>query len=138
MGFMKKIFEGDEEKDIFNDDESQFYEVDTKELEEMADKNGGAKMILLEPRAFSESQQIADHLKKRNTVVINLRRVTSDQAKRIIDFVSGSIYALKGHIEKIGSGIFLCTPNNVNIQGKISTEKESKEVYNNDDIEIDW
>ena len=41
-------------------------------------------------------------------------------------------------IEKIGSGIFLCTPNNVNIQGKISTEKESKEVYNNDDIEIDW
>ena len=97
MGFMKKIFEGDEEKDIFNDDESQFYEVDTKELEEMADKNGGAKMILLEPRAFSESQQIADHLKKRNTVVINLRRVTSDQAKRIIDFVSGSIYALKGN-----------------------------------------
>ena len=138
MGFMKKIFDGDEQKDIFNDDESQFYEVDTKDLEDMASQNGGAKMILLEPRAFSESQQIADHLKKRNTVVINLRRVTSDQAKRIIDFVSGSVYALKGHIEKIGSGIFLCTPNNVNIQGKITSEKEVKEVYNNDDIDIDW
>ncbi len=138
MGFMKKIFDGDEQKDIFNDDESQFYEVDAKDLEEMSDKNGGAKMILLEPRAFSESQQIADHLKKRNTVVINLRRVTSDQAKRIIDFVSGAVYALKGHIEKIGSGIFLCTPNNVNIQGKITSEKEVKEVYNNDDIDIDW
>ncbi len=135
---MKKIFDGDEQKDIFNDDESQFYEVDTKDLEDMASQNGGAKMILLEPRAFSESQQIADHLKKRNTVVINLRRVTSDQAKRIIDFVSGSVYALKGHIEKIGSGIFLCTPNNVNIQGKITSEKEVKEVYNNDDIDIDW
>ena len=138
MGFMKKIFDGDEQKDIFNDDESQFYEVDTKELEEMATANGGAKMILLEPRAFSESTQIADHLKKRNTVVINLRRVTSDQAKRIIDFVSGAVYALKGHIEKIGSGIFLCTPNNVNIQGKITSEKEVKEVYDNDDIEVDW
>ena len=135
---MKKIFDGDEQKDIFNDDESQFYEVDTKELEEMAATNGGAKMILLEPRAFSESTQIADHLKKRNTVVINLRRVTSDQAKRIIDFVSGAVYALKGHIEKIGSGIFLCTPNNVNIQGKITSEKEVKEVYDNDDIEVDW
>ena len=112
--------------------------MDTKELEEMASQPGGSKMILLEPRAFSESQQIADHLKKRNTVVINLRRVTSDQAKRIIDFVSGSVYALKGHIEKIGSGIFLCTPNNVNIQGKITSEKEAKEVYNNDDIDIDW
>ncbi len=138
MGFMKKIFDGDEKTDIFSDDENQFYEMDTKELEEMASQPGGSKMILLEPRAFSESQQIADHLKKRNTVVINLRRVTSDQAKRIIDFVSGSVYALKGHIEKIGSGIFLCTPNNVNIQGKITSEKEAKEVYNNDDIDIDW
>ena len=94
MGFMKKIFDGDEKTDIFSDDENQFYEMDTKELEEMASQPGGSKMILLEPRAFSESQQIADHLKKRNTVVINLRRVTSDQAKRIIDFVSGSVYVL--------------------------------------------
>lgn len=138
MGFIKNIFDNnDGQTEVFKDDESQFYEVDTKELESNLEKNNGAKMILLEPRAFSESQQIADHLKKRNTVVINLRRVTSDQAKRIIDFVSGAVYALKGHIEKIGSGIFLCTPNNVNIQGKITSDKESKEVYNNDDIDID-
>ena len=137
MGFIKNIFDGEGQTEVFRDDESQFYEVDTKDLEAMSDKNGGAKMILLEPRAFSESQQIADNLKKRNTVVINLRRVTSDQAKRIIDFVSGAVYALKGHIEKIGSGIFLCTPNNVNIQGKITSDKDNKEVYNNDDIDID-
>ncbi len=137
MGFIKNIFDGEGQTEVFRDDESQFYEVDTKDLEAMSDKAGGAKMILLEPRAFSESQQIADHLKKRNTVVINLRRVTSDQAKRIIDFVSGAVYALKGHIEKIGSGIFLCTPNNVNIQGKITSDKDNKEVYNNDDIDID-
>ena len=136
MGFIKSIFDGDGQAEVVRDDESQFYESDTKDVEAVAD-NSGAKMILLEPRAFSESQQIADHLKKRNTVVINLRRVTSDQAKRIIDFVSGAVYALKGHIEKIGSGIFLCTPNNVNIQGKITSDKEMKEVYNNDDIDLD-
>lgn len=136
MGFMKNIFASEEqEEEVVKDAESEFYEVDTKEFETI--EKSGSKMILLEPRAFSESQQIADHLKKRNTVVINLRRVTSDQAKRIIDFVSGAVYALKGHIEKIGSGIFLCTPNNVNIQGKITSDKESKEVYNNDDIDIE-
>lgn len=136
MGIFNNVFGGDGQTEIVKDDENSFYEVDTNELEKET-ANGGAKMILLEPRAFSESQQIADHLKKRNTVVINLRRVTSDQAKRIIDFVSGAVYALKGHIEKIGSGIFLCTPNNVNIQGKITNEKDTKEVYNNDDIDIE-
>ena len=135
MGFIKNIFDSDSQNEVIKDEESEFYEVDTKEYESLA--NNGSKMILLEPRAFSESQQIADHLKKRNTVVINLRRVTSDQAKRIIDFVSGAVYALKGHIEKIGSGIFLCTPNNVNIQGKITNDKESKEEKNNDDIDIE-
>ena len=136
MGIFNNVFGGEGQTEIARDDENSFYEVDTSELES-ATSNGGSKMILLEPRAFSESQQIADHLKKRNTVVINLRRVTSDQAKRIIDFVSGAVYALKGHIEKIGSGIFLCTPNNVNIQGKITNEKDTKEVYNNDDIDIE-
>ena len=137
MGFIKNIFDGEGQTEVIRDDENGFYEVDTKDIENVDEKGNGSKMILLEPRAFSESQQIADHLKKRNTVVINLRRVTSDQAKRIIDFVSGAVYALKGHIEKIGSGIFLCTPNNVNIQGKITSDKESKEVYNNDDIDIE-
>ena len=133
MGFIKSIFDGDSQTEVVKEEEDQFYEGEVKET--VVDT--GTKTILLEPRAFSESQQIADHLKKGNTVVINLRRVTSDQAKRIIDFVSGAVYALKGHIEKIGSGIFLCAPSNVNIQGKITSDKESKEVYNNDDIEAD-
>ena len=120
MGFIKKLFK-EEEEDIFSGDENQFYEI--SEAEAMAE-DGGAKMILLEPRAYSEAQQIADHLKKRNTVVVNLKRVTSDQAKRIMDFLSGTIYAIKGNIQKIGSGIFLCTPNNINVQGKITDETE--------------
>lgn len=137
MGFIKNIFDGEAPTEVPRETApTGFSDVDTRDFENV-NTDSGAKMILLEPRAFSESQQIADHLKKRNTVVINLRRVTSDQAKRIIDFVSGAVYALKGHIEKIGSGIFLCTPNNVNIQGKITSDKESQEVYNNDDIDID-
>lgn len=126
--------------DMFKDKENikagnsdEYYDI-TKE--EAYSEEGGAKMILLEPRAYSETQQIADHLKKRNTVVVNLKRVTGDQAKRIMDFLSGTIYAIKGDIQKIGGGIFLCTPNNINVQGKITDdtekdkEKESEEEMN--------
>ena len=87
--------------------------------------SNGGKMILLEPRAYSESQQIADHLKKKNTVVVNMKRVTPDLAKRIVDFLSGTIYAIGGDLQKLGGGIFLCTPNNVNVEGKISDDANS-------------
>ena len=97
---------------------------------------GSGKMILLEPRAYSESQQIADHLKKRNTVVVNMKRVTPDQAKRIVDFLSGTVYAIGGDLQKIGGGIFLCTPKNVNVEGTI-TEEEGKTKKSND-IDLEW
>ena len=114
------------------DTEEEYYNADNVTLP------SSGKMILLEPRAFSESQQIADHLKMRNTVVVNLKRVTSDQAKRIIDFLAGTIYAIGGDLQKIGGGIFLCTPNNINVQGKITEETEGKDIHDNDDINIEW
>jgi FtsZ-interacting cell division protein YlmF len=99
-----------------------------------AEKIGSGKMILLEPRAYSESQQIADYLKSNSSVVVNLRRVTPDQAKRIVDFLSGTLYAVGGDLQKLGGGIFLCTPNTVNVEGKISDEgvkgKDNKQAAN--------
>lgn len=96
---------------------------------------GNGKMILLEPRAYSESQQIADHLKKRNTVVVNMKRVTPDQAKRIVDFLSGTVYAIGGDLQKIGGGIFLCTPKNVNVEGSITEEEEKNKKKSDPDLE---
>ena len=134
MGFIKGLF--NDKDDMQTGNGNEYYDIST---EEAVTEEGGAKMILLEPRAYSEAQQIADHLKKRNTVVVNLKRVTSDQAKRIMDFLSGTIYAIKGNIQKIGSGIFLCTPNNINVQGKITdeTEKDSKDKEE-DNINYEW
>lgn len=132
MGFIKGIFSDKDESKIGNEDE--YYDIDA---EDAVTEDGGAKMILLEPRAYSEAQQIADHLKKRNTVVVNLKRVTADQAKRIMDFLSGTIYAIKGNIQKIGSGIFLCTPNNVNVQGKITDDNE-KDKDDEENINVEW
>ena len=115
-------------KALFSDEsngasEDEFYSLSKKEMKNDDLKNGN-KMILVEPRAYSESQQIADYLKNRNSVVVNLKRVTSDQAKRIIDFLTGCIYAIGGDLQKLGNGIYLCTPNNVSVQGKMSENEE--------------
>lgn len=136
MGILKKWLSSDE--DVFSNNTSGDEYYDLKPEEALAENDGNAKMILLEPRAYSESQQIADHLKMRNTVVVNLKRVTSDQAKRIIDFLAGTIYAIGGDLQKIGGGIFLCTPNNINVQGKITEETDGKDIHDNDDINIEW
>ena len=128
-----------------NDNEEEYDEdVEVTELGAVRKDN---TMILLEPRSYSESEQIADYLKANSSVVVNLRRVTPDQAKRIVDFLSGTIYAIGGDLQKLGGGIFLCTPNTVNVEGTITDdglkgkegkaskaksaeEKEEEEEYN--------
>ncbi|CCZ59075.1 MAG: cell division protein SepF [Bacilli bacterium] len=121
--------------DSVNDSDEEYYN------EEVATDSEN-KMILLEPRAYSESQQIADYLKNRSAVVVNLKRVTPDQAKRIVDFLSGTLYAIGGDLQKLGGGIFLCTPNNINVEGKISDENAPKATKSkkatDDDEEFDW
>lgn len=138
---LKGLFgpEDDVSEDIV---EEEFYSTTR---EEYHDENGmaGSKMMLLEPRAYSESQQISDYLKARNAVVVNLKRVTPDQGKRIVDFLSGTLYAIGGDLQKLGGGIFLCTPNNINVEGKISDDKEtpvknSRSKKEKEDDDFDW
>lgn len=121
--------------DSVNDSDEEYYN-------EGVATDSENKMILLEPRAYSESQQIADYLKNRSAVVVNLKRVTPDQAKRIVDFLSGTLYAIGGDLQKLGGGIFLCTPNNINVEGKISDENAPKATKSkkatDDDEEFDW
>ena len=120
MGFFKK-FIGGNDTDIDTDDE---IEVSDDGTSLTPNPN---RMILLEPRAYSESQQIADYLKNKSAVVVNLKRVTPDQAKRIVDFLTGALYALGGDLQKLGGGIFLCTPKNISVQGKISDDTQIKQ-----------
>ena len=120
---LKGLF-GGESDEIENTGDDSYY---TTSKEEFHEQNGmaGSKMMLLEPRAYSESQQIADYLKNRCAVVVNLKRVTPDQAKRIVDFLYGTIYAIGGDLQKLGGGIFLCTPKNVNVEGTISEDNST-------------
>ena len=135
---MKKFFGVEEEEatTVVEEGEDQFYAV-SKEEAAITPDFGSNKMILFEPRAYPESTQIADYLKKRNTIVVNLKRVTPEQAKKIVDFLQGAIYAMNGSLQKLGGGIFLCAPNNVNIEGKITDENAKSTKTKKDEKEED-
>ncbi|UII57335.1 cell division protein SepF [Cytobacillus spongiae] len=83
-------------------------------------KATGSKVVLVEPRVYDEAQEIADHLKKNRAVIVNLQRIDKAQAKRIIDFLTGTVYAIGGDAQRIGTDIFLCTPDNVEVSGNIT------------------
>lgn len=124
-------------KNFFNTEEEYEYieEIEMEEPEATHNKKspGGknvvslsaiqqptAKVILCEPKSYDEVQEIANNLLNRRAVVINLQRVDHQQAKRIVDFLSGTVYAIKGDIQKLGLATFLCTPDNVDVTGTIS------------------
>lgn len=92
-----------------------------------------SKVVLYEPRNYDEAQEIADNVVNRRAVVLNLQRVDHQQAKRIVDFLSGTVYAVNGDIQKLGSQTFLCTPDNVDVSGTI-TESFVEE----DEFEKGW
>jgi cell division inhibitor SepF len=94
--------------------------VSLQSVQKTASSSKSSKVILVEPRTYSESTDIADHLKNRRAVVVNLQRIDSEQGRQIVDFLSGAVYAIGGDIQKIGLSIFLCTPDNVEVSGNIS------------------
>ncbi len=122
----KRFFElEDEVYEVDTGDEQEGFDSQTSEKKEgnvvsLQSVQQHVKVILVEPRLYSEVQDIADQLKSHRAIAMNLQRVPHDQAKRIVDFLSGTIYAIGGDIQKIGEHTFLCTPPNVDVSGKIS------------------
>ena len=81
------------------------------------------RVVVIQPESFEEAKDITNHLKGKKPVVVNLELVDKTVARRIVDFLSGSVYALDGDIEKISNGIFLIAPHNVGILGEDVTGK---------------
>ena len=87
------------------------------------------KVVVVQPESFEDSKEIADHLKTKKPIVVNLEKIDSDVAKRIINFLSGAVYALDGNIQKISSGIFLIVPYNMGIMGDFKEELRDKVIF---------
>lgn len=99
----------------------------TTEAVKALNANKDSHLVLFEPRSFGDTQKIATYLKARKATVVNLHRLQKDQAKRVVDFLSGVIYAIEGDIQRIGPKIFLCTPRNISVAGTIDLDDEEQE-----------
>lgn len=91
--------------------------------------NNKMKLIIYQPMSYDDTQSIIDNLKNRKAVVVNLESLESDVAQRILDFMSGAVYAVNGNIHKVSKGIFVLVPNNVDISGNIPDELQGTSFY---------
>ncbi|MBC7545304.1 MAG: cell division protein SepF [Candidatus Sericytochromatia bacterium] len=80
------------------------------------------EMVIVEPRSFDDALAVVEALRNRRAVIINLTGLDTEQAQRLIDFVSGATHAIDGNQERVGEGIFLFTPSNVVINS-LQTEQ---------------
>ena len=81
------------------------------------------KMVISQPTSFEQSEEICSLLKEKKSVIVNLEYVNKDVARRIVDFISGGVYALDGHIQKISNSIFLIAPTNYEITNEMAREE---------------
>ena len=81
------------------------------------------RMVISQPTSFEQSEEICNYLKEKKSVIINLEYVNKDVARRIVDFMSGAVQALNGHIEKVSNSIFLFAPFNYEIAMKWQEKK---------------
>ena len=87
------------------------------------------QVVLVMPEQYEAAREIADHLRDKRTVVLNLENTNKDVSRRILDFVSGVAYALDGKIKKVAVSTFIVTPYNVDILGDLIDELENNGVY---------
>ncbi len=81
------------------------------------------RMVITQPTTFEQSEEICNYLKEKKSVIVNLEYVNKDVARRIIDFISGGVFALDGHIQKISNAIFLVAPINYEIASDLAREE---------------
>lgn len=88
------------------------------------------QVVLVKPEQFDSAPEIADHLREKRTVVLNLESVSKDVARRLLDFVAGVAYASEGKVKKVAAFTYIVTPFNVDILGDLVGELENNGLYN--------
>ncbi len=115
------------ERDMFEDRRSKFDDRRSKVVNIHATTQ--LKVILVKPDRFETVSDIADQLKDKRTVVLNLESTNKDVARRLIDFLSGVAYASEGKIKKVAANTYIITPYHVDIEGDLIDELENNGLY---------
>ena len=132
--------EDDDYDEVFGEQESPFFDerprydrgaVDSRRNGKVVNIHATTqlKVVLVKPERFENASEIADHLKEKRTVVVNLESTHKDIARRLIDFLSGVAYAGEGKIKKVAANTYLITPYSVDIQGDLIDELETNGLY---------
>ena len=148
MGFMdeiKKIIHPYDDEDYDYEEELEEEEKakpalfdDRKEERKTEDRHNkvvnihataALKVVLVKPERFENASEIADHLREKRTVVLNLESTNKDVARRLIDFLSGVAYAGEGKIKKVAANTYIITPYSVDIMGDLIDELENSGLY---------
>ena len=128
---------GNSEEEMENDNDIYTYNYEKEEQEE-PEKKGlfgvrskivsmpqpqQVRMVIAQPTSFEQSEEICNYLKERRSVIVNLEYVNKEDARRIVDFISGAVHALDGHIQKVSNAIFLVAPVNYEIASELAREE---------------
>ena len=114
----------DEQEEEATDDRKIFGRKNNSKVVSMPQQQGQAiKMVISQPTTFEQSDEICAFLKERKSVIVNLEYVNKDVARRIVDFISGGVYALDGYIQKVSNSIFLVAPSNYEITNEMAREE---------------
>ena len=136
-GLFGGVGQQEENEDYDNEDAYEYDEKENYDGEEEERKFFGrkgkivplnaqgqsVKMVISQPTTFEQSEEICSLLKEKKSVIVNLEYVNKDVARRIVDFISGGVYALDGHIQKISNSIFLIAPMNYEITNEMAREE---------------
>lgn len=134
MGAMNKMLKWIGISEDEYDDENEFLTDGMEEAEDPVIPTGKRgkvvnihattqlKVVVIQLQSFEDAKDIADHLKSKKPVVINLEKLEKDVSRRVVDFLSGAVYGVDGNIQKVANGIFLIAPYNVGIMGDFKDE----------------
>ena len=132
----EEVEEGyDEVEEVYEDNEEiedQYSSISSAKTAKIVNLHTSSQMkvVIVEPKKYDEVTTIADHLKQKRAVIVNLEGM-NDQATRnsIFQFMNGAVYVLDGDIQKVSKAIFILAPNNVNIDASLKKELESKTLF---------
>ena len=141
----------DEDEDVYEDEDEpeernqtppprEREEPRRREYQEPPRRNNGGKVVnihtttqlqvvLVKPDRYENASEIADHLREKRTVVLNLEKTQKDVSRRLLDFLSGVAYAQEGKIKKVALQTYIVTPYNVDIMGDLIDELENNGLY---------
>ena len=114
-------YENEDEEEV--EDKKIFGRRNNKVVNMPQSQSQAIKMVISQPTNFEQSDEICSFLKEKKSVIVNLEYVNKDVARRIVDFISGGVFALDGHIQKISNSIFLIAPMNYEITNEMAREE---------------